>query len=157
MFYRWMFPAAVVLPLWLLLGWVIFDRGWSFLWILFVAMPSVFVWQLVLTLLSRSRPTARAERAASWWDVLGFGVWHVLIVVVGCFPPAGFGWYVAGAIVAAVALFWLQLWQLWREARGSGLRMRESMTWSSVAPGASRRTPASDPDVIVIREGDDIS
>ena len=153
--YRWMFPAAVVLPLWILLGWVIFDRGWSFLWVLFIAMPSVFVGELVLSLLVRSRPSARAERAASWWDVLGFGVWHALIIVVGCFPPAGTGWYVAGAIVAALALFWLQLWQLWREARGNGLRVRENVSWSSDGPGTSKATTPADPDVFVIREGGD--
>ena len=63
-FYLWLVPAAFVLPLWILLGWGIFQAGgWAFLWVLFIAVPSVFLGQLLLTLLTRSRPSVRAERA----------------------------------------------------------------------------------------------
>jgi hypothetical protein len=150
-FFRWLLPAAFLLPLWLVVGWIIFgSSGWSLVWVLLMAAPAVFAGQLVLTLLTRSRPSVRAERALSWWDVLGFTVWHVLTVAVGLFLDGAFGWLLAGAVVAAVALFWLQLWQLWNEARGSGLRIRETMSWST-----RREDPPSartEPDVIVIEE-----
>ncbi|GAA3945550.1 MFS transporter permease [Microbacterium soli] len=151
-FLRWLIPAAFVLPLWILSGWALFGRnGWTLLWVLLMAMPAVFVGQLILTLLTRSRPSVRAERALSWWDVIGFGVWHVLTIAVGLFPGGAFGWLLTGAVAAAIALFWLQLWQLWDEARGSGIRIRETVDWRTPhgsAPGATE----PDPEVIVIEE-----
>ena len=69
-YYGWMIPAAFVLPLWLFVGWIAFNAGaWALLWVLLMAIPSVLIGQLVLTLLVRARPTARSERAVSWWDV----------------------------------------------------------------------------------------
>lgn len=152
-FYRWMFPAAVVLPLWLLIGWGIFNAGgWAFLWVLFIAIPSVFIGQIVLTLLVRARPSARETRTASWWDVLGFGVWHALTIAVGCYPQTWFPLLLTGAIIVAIALFWLMLWQLWGEARtsGGGIRFMTSMTEGPV----SEPSPASSAseEVFIIRE-----
>ncbi|UWF78472.1 MFS transporter permease [Microbacterium neungamense] len=152
-FFRWLLPAAFVLPLWLLVGWGVFQAGgWAFVWVLFIAIPSVLVGQLLLTLLTRSRPSVRAERAVSWWDVLGFTSWHALTIAVGFFIDGAFGWLLTGAILAAIGLFWLQLWQLWNEARGSGARIRETITWSRVESAAP---PTTAHDVIVIRERDE--
>lgn len=155
-FYLWLLPAAFVLPLWILLGWGIFQAGgWAFLWVLFIAVPSVFIGQLLLTLLTRSRPSVRAERAVSWWDVLGFTVWHGLTIAVGCFIEGAFGWLLALAIAAGIALFWLQLWQLWNEAKGSGARIRETITWTTTEPLRPRAEQTrSTPEVIVIQESD---
>ncbi|BDZ38428.1 MFS transporter permease [Microbacterium suwonense] len=151
-FFRWLLPAAFLLPLWLFVGWAIFGQSaWSLLWVLLMAMPAVFGGQLVLTLLTRSRPSVRAERALSWWDVAGFAVWHALTIAVGLFLDGGFGWLLTGAIVTAVALFWLQLWQLWNEARGTGLRVRETVSWSA-SSRADRREPSREPDVVIIEE-----
>ena len=48
-YFSWLFPAAVVLPLWLLIGWGVFQSsGWAFLWVLFIAMPSVLVCELLI-------------------------------------------------------------------------------------------------------------
>jgi hypothetical protein len=116
-FSRWLWPAAFVLPAWLLIGWGISGAGgWAFLWVLFVALPSVFLAQAGFTLLNRARPSVRRTGAVSWLDVAGFGVWHVLTVVVGLFAPAWFGLSLVLAIVAALGVLWLQVWQLWREA-----------------------------------------
>jgi hypothetical protein len=151
-FFRWLLPAAVVLPLWIFIGWAIFGQSaWGLLWVLLMAMPAVFLGQLVLTLLTRSRPSVRAERALSWWDVAGFTVWHVLTILVGLFLDGGFGWLLTGAIIAAIALFWLQLWQLWNEARGTGVRIRETVSWRT-APSTDAPTTQAEPDVIVIEE-----
>ncbi|WP_214443639.1 hypothetical protein, partial [Mycobacterium tuberculosis] len=101
-FFRWLLPSAFILPLWLLIGWAVFQGGWSILWVLLIAMPSVFVGQLLLTLLTRSRPSVRAERAVSWADVGGFGLWHALTIAVGFFIDGAFGWLLAAAIVVGI-------------------------------------------------------
>ena len=148
-----MFPAAFVLPLWLLIGWGIFNAGgWAFLWVLFIAIPSVFIGQLVVTLLQRARPSARETRAASWWDVIGVGVWHALTIAVGCYPQTWFPLLLTAAIAVALGLIWLMLRQLWGEARVAG----PGMTFPSVmtpdqAPASERPSPAEG-DVFVIQE-----
>lgn len=153
LFFRWLLPASLVLPAWMLVGWAIFGRnGWGLLWVLLMAIPGVFIAQLVLTLLTRSRPSVRAERAVSWLDVAGFGVWHVLTILVGCFIDGAFPWLLTAAIVTAVVLLWMQLWQLWNEARGAGARLRETITWSTLAPSQHSDRAAGEPDVIVIEE-----
>ncbi|AXL12020.1 MFS transporter permease [Microbacterium foliorum] len=154
-FFRWLIPAAFLLPLWLFIGWGVFQGGWAILWVLFIAVPSVFVGQLFLTLLTRSRPSVRAERAVSWWDVAGFTVWHGLTIAVGCFIDGAFGWLLAAAVVVGIGLVWLQLWQLWSEAKGNGARFRETIAWSTV-PGVDEPAPATRAhEVIVVRESDD--
>ncbi|MGP6171884.1 MFS transporter permease [Microbacterium sp. A196] len=152
-FYRWMFPAAVILPLWLLIGWGIFNAGgWAFLWVLFIAIPSVFIGQLVLTLLQRARTSARETRMASWWDVLGIGVWHLLTIAVGCYPQAWFPLLLTAAIVVALALFWLMLWQLWGEARAAGSSIRFMTSATTDASFEPRHHAPADGEVFVIRE-----
>lgn len=154
-FFRWLLPAAFLLPLWLLVGWGVFQGGWAILWVLFIAIPSVFVGQLLLTLLTRSRPSVRAARAVSWWDVGGFSLWHALTIAVGFFIDGAFGWLLTAAIVVGLGLVWFQLWQLWNEARGSGVRIRETISWASV-PNVGEASPTARPthDVVVVRERD---
>lgn len=155
-FFGWLIPAAFVLPLWLLLGWGIFKaEGWAFLWVLFIAIPSVFVGQLVLTLLVRARGTVRAERAVSWFDVAGFGTWHALTIAVGFYNPAWFGLQLGLAIAVFIALFWLSLWQLWREARPSTYiaRTSEGTAYIPAPQQKEPRLPAdAEHEVIIIRE-----
>lgn len=153
-FFRWLFPAAFVLPLWLLIGWGVFQAGWAIIWVLLLGAPSVFIGQLLLTLLTRSRPSVRAERAVSWWDVAGFGLWHALTIAVGCFIDGAFGWLLAAAIVVGIGLIWLQLWQLWNEAKGSGARLRETITWSTVPPVDEPAPRTTAHEVIVVRESE---
>ncbi|GAA3647500.1 MFS transporter permease [Microbacterium marinilacus] len=137
-FLRWLWFAAAVLPLWLLIGWGVFNAsGWTFLWVLFIALPSVAVTQLVLTLLARARPSVRRTGAVSWLDVAGFGVWHVLTIAVGFYSEAWFGLTLTLAIAAAIGVLWLQLWQLWRESAPARL-LRD-------ATDDARRTLGDDP------------
>ncbi|WP_309064430.1 MFS transporter permease [Microbacterium sp.] len=151
--FRWLLPAAVVLPLWMIVGWAFFGQsGAGLLWVLLMAVPSLFVGQLVLTLLTRSRPSVRAERALSWWDVAGFAAWHGLTIAVGCFIDGAFGWLLTLAILVGLGLFWLQLWQLWSEAKGTGARIRETITWESVRASGEPRQDRARPDVVVIEE-----
>jgi hypothetical protein len=156
-FFRWLIPAAFLLPLWLLIGWGVFQGGWAIFWVLFIAVPSVFVGQLVLTLLTRSRPSVRAERAVSWWDVGGFTLWHGLTIAVGCFIDGAFGWLLAAAVVVGIGMFWLQFWQLWTEAKANGAGFRQTVSWSMTeGVGETSSSPrATRPhEVIVVREAD---
>lgn len=152
-FYRWLMPAAVVLPLWLLIGWGVFQAGgWAFLWVLFIAIPSVFLGQLILGLMVRSRPSVRDAQAVSWWDVAGFTLWHGLTIAVGCYPQTWFPLLLIAAIITAFGLFWLTLRQLWNEAKGSGGGIRFGLGGVPTAEPAPERTATADSEVFIIRE-----
>lgn len=162
LFARWLWPAAVVLPLWLLIGWGVSGAGgWAFLWVLFIAVPSVTVTQVVATLLNRARPSVRRTGEASWLDVAGFGVWHALTIAVGLFAESWFGFALAAAILAAGGLLWLQARQLWQEASPSRLLRDATADADRTLRGdpfagsswTSRAEPRADR-VIVIREGE---
>lgn len=157
-FFRWLIPAAFLLPLWLFIGWGVFSAGgWAFVWMFFLAIPSVFVGQLALALLVRARGSVRAERAVSWWDVAGFGVWNALTIALGFYGQAWWAAVFVLTVLVGVGLFWSTLWQLWREARPSAVLLRATDGTAYIPPpaeSASRagggRGPA--PEVIVVRE-----
>ncbi len=150
-FFGWLIPAAFVLPLWLFVGWIIAGaNGWAFVWMLF-AVPGVFVWQLLLTLLVRARGTVRAHRAVSWWDVLGFTVWHLLIVSLGFFDQAWWFPVMVTTVLVGVGLFWLALWQLWSEAKPSRLVLH-TVDGLAYIPEAEEAPQAAMPDVIIVSE-----
>ena len=151
-YFHWLVPAAFVLPVWLLVGWGVFNAGgWAFLWVLFLAIPGMFIWQLILTLLVRARGTARVERAVSWWDVLGFTVWHALVISLGFFNPVWWAPVLVVTLLAGVGMFWLELWQLWREAKPSRILLRTSEGVGYIPPTRERETQA-ERDVFVITE-----
>lgn len=147
-----MIPAAFLLPLWLLVGWAVTGAGgWAFLWVLFIAIPGVFLWQLLLTLLVRARGTVRAHRAVSWWDVAGFTLWHGLVIALGFFDQT---WWVPTLVVAVVAglgMFWLALWELWSEAKPSRLVLHTTEGLAYI-PAAEERPQATEQPVIIVSE-----
>ncbi len=150
-FFRWLVPAAFVLPLWLFVGWIVFGASpWALLWVL-VSAPLVFVGQLVLTLLVRARGTVRADRAVSGTDAAVIGSWHALIVALGVFD-SGWWWPVLAVTVAVGgAALWTSLWQLWREARPSAVFARFD-GYDARLTGRSTPAPESDAGVIVVEE-----
>lgn len=171
-FFVWLFPAALVLPVWLLIGWGIFTGGGlAFLWVLFVACPSVFLGQILIALLIRARGTVRASRAVSWWDALGLTIWHGLTIAVGFYNDAWFAPVLVGAILAGFALIWSSMRQLSAETRPVALRYTTlhpdgSGTWGQSgqtrAPRQSQQTPAAGfappaGEVFVIEESDGTS
>lgn len=136
-----MWLAVLALPLWQLIGWGFFgENGFVVLWVLFIAMPSVFIGQGLLALLTRSRPSVAASHAVSWLDVLGFSVWHALTIAVVLVPQPWFAVTLSAAIVAGLGMFWLQFRQLRREA--GTFRM------------TARRDDGPDDDLFVITETD---
>jgi hypothetical protein len=155
-FFGWLIPAAFLLPLWLLVGWGVFNAGgWAFVWVLFLAIPSVFIGELVLTLLVRARGTVRAQRAVSWWDVLGFTVWHCLTIALGFYNPEWWAPVFILTIAVFVGLFWLVLWELWREARPAGIVQYTRAGVGFIPaerPAATAGEAAAEPDVIIITE-----
>lgn len=143
-FFHWLAPASVVLPLWLLVGWIASDAGgWALIWVLLIAMPSVLVGELVLTFLVRARGTVRHSRAVSWRDVAGFGLWHVLTIAVGLFNQQWFWPLLIAAVVVFFGLFWLSLRQLLQETQPTAILRRYT---------APARTEAPAP-VVVLEEG----
>jgi hypothetical protein len=151
-FFRWLIPAAFVLPLWLFVGWIVFGANpWALLWVI-VSAPVVLIGQLILTLLVRARGTVRADRAVSWLDLGLLGAWHVLIVALGIFDSRWWWPLLALTVGVGVAALWGSLSQLWREARG-GLTVLRTSEGIGYIPPTTPRAAASDPDVIVITEG----
>lgn len=152
-FYGWLIPSAFLLPLWLLIGWAIAGAGaWAFLWVLFIAIPSVLVGQLVLTLLVRARGSARAARAVSWWDVGGFTLWHALTISLGFFNEAWWAPVFLLTLFVGAGLVWLEVWQLLRELRSSRFLLRTSEGMAYVPPAGPAPRPRRPEDVIVITE-----
>lgn len=151
-FYRWLIPAAFVLPLWLFIGWIVFGANpLSLLWVL-VSAPIVLIGQLILTLLVRARPTARAEHAVSWTDIATIGVWNALIVALGVFSnPWWWPLFVVTVIVGVVALV-AAFRQLWAEARPAGTLLRTPAGVGYVPAPTQRPGTVPDAEVIVVRE-----
>ncbi|MBZ4486131.1 MFS transporter permease [Microbacterium sp. cx-55] len=155
-FFNWLFPAAFALPLWLFVGWGVFNAGgWAFLWVLFIAIPSVFLGQIALTLITRSRPSVRAARAVSWGDVAGIGVWHALTIALGFYVSAWWAPVMVLTVVFGVVLIWWQLRRLWREAAPSAMLLRaENGATYIPAPAEQPRAQrgAQPHEVIVVEE-----
>ncbi|MET0812220.1 MAG: MFS transporter permease [Microbacterium sp.] len=151
-FFGWLIPAAFVLPLWLFVGWAVTGAGgWAFVWMLF-AIPGVFIWQLILTLLVRARGTVRAQRAVSWWDVLGFTVWHALVIALGFFNPAWWTPVLIVAVLVGLGVFWSELAQLWREARPTSILLRTTEGIGYIPPAPASEPAAERPEIIVVSE-----
>ncbi|GAA2025446.1 hypothetical protein GCM10009819_05580 [Agromyces tropicus] len=157
-FYRWQFAAAVVLPLWLLIGYAIFgSSGWGVLGLMF-ATPIAFITLGVVALIVAARPDVRQDRAVAWSDVAVLGVWHLLIIGAGFYGPAGITLAVL-AMVGAIVAFWYAVWRL---VSDGARRVRATMDEyerivAAGAPGAGgaegRTRSAEDAgEVIVVRE-----
>ncbi|WP_348787495.1 hypothetical protein [Leifsonia sp. NPDC080035] len=157
-FYWWLFPSAVVLPVWLLVGWAAFHEGsgWSFLGLL-VLCPILFVALLVVGGILFSRRSVREARAVSWYDAGMLAGWSASIIAFGFFPPGVTGWLAVLGVLFFLGTFWLGLWELMRELRG-----RVEQTFAAYERAARpqqvpqqenpARTPADDAEVIIIEE-----
>ncbi|WP_159500073.1 MFS transporter permease [Microbacterium sp. 18062] len=155
-FYGWLLPAAFLLPLWLFVGWGVFNAGgWAFLWMLFIAIPSVFIGQLALTLITRARPSVRAARAVSWGDVLGYAVWHALTISLGFYVSSWWAPVMVLTVIVGLVLVSLQLRELWREARPGDIVLHTNSGAAYIPaphPSAQERADAEPHEVIVVEE-----
>jgi hypothetical protein len=152
-FFYWQFVAALVLPLWLFVGWgVSSGSGWSFVGLLFVA-PVLFATMLVVTVLIYLRGSVRRTNAVSWWDVAVLGAWHATIIAFGFFTPVSSAFAVLG-VVLALASFWLAVWQLIEETRRRTAEVLSEFERMATPPTAASRRPI-DGETIVVRESHD--
>lgn len=155
--YRWLLPAAVVLPAVLFIGWIVFSRdGWALLPTVLIFIPSVFVGQLVLALLVRSRTSVRESKAVSWPDVGAFAAWHLLTVLVAWFSSPAFGITLTLAIIAGLGTFWLVVWELWTESKRSWTKLTDTSPRTSVGGESAGATPSwSAQPTIIVHEATD--
>ncbi|RWZ61147.1 hypothetical protein ELQ92_08895 [Labedella populi] len=152
-FYYWQFVAALVLPLWLFVGWGFSSgSGWSFVGLLVLA-PILFVFMLVVSVVVYMRSSVRRANAVSWWDVGVIGAWHASIVAFGFFADGNSAIAVLG-VALALASFWSAAWQLVSETRAKAreaLREFEQMTSRPERP----RPPVVDGGVYIVTESRD--
>jgi hypothetical protein len=154
-FYWWLFPSAVVLPVWLLVGWAAFHEGsgWTFLGLL-VLCPILFLALAAVGGIMRARKSVRAARAVSWRDAGLLAGWSASIAGFGFFPAGATGWLAVLGVLFFLATFWVGLWELVTETR---TRVQETyLAYERAArPGAVGRPAEPEPEdieVIVIEE-----
>lgn len=142
-FYYWQFPAAVVLPLWLLIGWGFFaDSGWTFLFVL-IYSPALFIAQIGVGALIALRSAVRGERAVSWTDVAVLACWHATIIGLGFFGATA-DLFAVLSVLAFLLAFWMSVLQF--------LRMgRVRMTTVRMTGGSGGYVP-TDGETIVIQQ-----
>jgi hypothetical protein len=117
-FYWWLFPSAVVLPAWLLIGWAAFNQesGWSLLGLL-ILCPALFVAMLVVGGIVVARRGARLRKAVSWPIAGLLAGWHLSLIGFGFFVPGATGWFAVLAILFFLGLFWRALYEVVTETR----------------------------------------
>jgi hypothetical protein len=157
-FLWWLVAAAVVLPIWLGVGWVVFGRGgWGTLGLV-ITVPVTFLTLGIIALLVRIRPTVRAERAASWVDVGVIGALHAAVIGIGFYGDGGAAFGVA-AILLAIAAFWSSVWQLIADGAkrmqatvAEFERLAAQQSGRGGGDAAARPFVRVDEEIIVIRE-----
>jgi hypothetical protein len=115
-FYFALFPAAAVLPAWLLVGWALFGAGgWGLLGVLLGSL-ALFIGMMATSALIIARATVREQRAVAWPDVGLQFLNYAAIAALGFFPPVG-SVLVVLVILLSIATFWIVLWELFADMR----------------------------------------
>jgi hypothetical protein len=134
-FYSVLFPAAVLLPAWMLIGSAVFGGGgWQTLGVLLASIV-LFVALAAIAAIVFARPGVRASKAVSWLDVA------VLSVIAAAAITLGFDTAVSTAatvvlIMAVIGGFWAAVWQFFTEARRRVNEVFASFEVPPAAPGA---------------------
>lgn len=115
-FFYWQTAAAVVLPVWLLVGWAIWGQTAGALLGVVIAIPLLVVSVLVVVALTIARRSVREAKAVSWLDVGILAFWHAMLIGLSFFGPS-VEWFVVFGVIGAVAAFWSAIWQLVRETK----------------------------------------
>lgn len=149
-FFVWQFAAAVVLPLWVLVGYALWGAGAGGLVAVTVLTPLLVIAQLGLAALLSARASVRRARALGWADVGVLTVLSAAVVGLGFFGPA-MTWFAVFAVAAMLGGYWLAGVELVREVR---TRMRETLTALGYDPQPAR-TPIDAGEYIVIKPTED--
>jgi hypothetical protein len=151
-FFYWQFPAAVILPAWILVGWGFFSAtGWQIIGLI-VGVMMLTLGMLAVAGLVFARKGVRAAKAVSWLDVGLLAVLHGLVIAVGFFTPvtALLGTL---SVVALIAAFWAAVVQLVVETRRrvrGALAEFEAQAARVQSVTTAPRPPRADGDYIVI-------
>ncbi len=152
--YRMLFPMALLLPVWVLVGrGILLDGiGWDIVGYLIVC-PVLFVMLLLIGGLLVWRPGVRPDAAVSTWDAVVLAVlWGVLIAAGFVAHPA----IVAAAAVLVIAAFWFAVWELVREGRRRFQAVMDDV--DATTRGARASVPRPEPldigEVIVVTSHD---
>lgn len=147
-FYFLLFPAAVVLPAWPLVGWASFGApGWGLLGVLLGSL-ALFIAMLATSGLIFARATVREQRAVSWLDVGLQFLGYAAIVALGFFLSGGQALVVV-VILLSIATFWTAVWELFTDTRQ---RVRAAFAGFESATQPPAKTPGirADGEYIVI-------
>ena len=141
-FFAIQFPAALALPIWLLIGRgvVLNGPGWEFVLLLFVC-PILTIAMVVVAALIVARKSVRQARAVSVVDAAVLGGWFASVIVAGVMahPVAAIA-----VIVFAIAGFWVAVYELITETRmrvSSALSSMEFTVSSAEEYAARTRSP----------------
>lgn len=105
-FFVWQFVAALVLPVWLLIGYAIQGQGVGGLVGVALLVPVVIVVEVALALLFSARVGIRRIRALDWPAVGVLAAFQAGVIGFGFFGPAS-AFFGVLAVLAALAGFWL--------------------------------------------------
>ena len=144
--YRLIFPLAVVLPVWVLIGrGIIADGvGWQFVAYLFIA-PVLFIALIATGGLLVARSEVRAERAVSWPDVAVLSALWLALIGVGLFA---YPWLAVCVVLLVLGLFWLAIWELIASTRRVFTEFNERV--QAQARGSRQAAPIDMGEVIVV-------
>ncbi|KQQ00691.1 MULTISPECIES: hypothetical protein [unclassified Rathayibacter] len=125
-FGSWQYPAAIVLPLWILLGYGLFggSSGWTVLGLV-IALPILAVCLTVVAGIVSFRVTVRPTRTPAWGDVAALGAWHASLFAFGFFPPGAWAIGLLSILLGLVA-FWHSTWRFVTDARATLLAFAEA-------------------------------
>lgn len=143
-FYLIQFPAAIVLPLWLLIGrgLIVDGPGWETVLLIFVC-PILAVLMMVVAALTFARKSVRRSAAVSWIDATVQGGWYLAIAAAGFVAHEAMA---ALVILISVAAFWLTLWQWFTETRDRVRTAFAGLEFTAVPAGEYRATRRTMPD-----------
>lgn len=118
-FGSWQYPAAIVLPLWILLGYGLFggSSGWTVLGLV-IALPILALCLAVVASIVAFRVTVRPTRTPAWGDVAAVGAWHASLIAFGFFPPGAWALGLLSVVLGVVA-FSHSLWRFVTDARAT--------------------------------------
>jgi hypothetical protein len=145
-FFVWQFAAAVVLPLWVLLGYALWGGGAGGLVAVTLLTPLLVIAQLGLAALLSARASVRRARALGWADVAVIAVLSLAVVGLGFFGPA-MTWFAVLAVAAVLGGYWLAIAELVTEVR---TRMRATLASLGYEPQPAH-TPIDAGEYIVIK------
>jgi hypothetical protein len=152
-FYRWQVAAAIVLPLWLVVGTAVFGGSAGGALSLVLLAPVLGVAMLIVAGLIFARKSVRTAQAVSWPDAGVLALWQASVVVTG-FQTPGAGWFAALVIVAGLGAFWLAVWELAGETRRRISGAMNAFAQAAATPQTRHPSPriGADGPVIVVEE-----